>query len=52
MWIAKAIAKVAIGAIIRSEADNALRDITDGINELFEDLEVTKESDEEDDTDQ
>ena len=52
MWIAKAIAKVAIGAIIRSEADNALRDIMDGINELFEDLEVTKESDEEDDTDQ
>jgi hypothetical protein len=52
MWIAKAIAKVAIGAIIRSEADSALQDITNGINELFEDLEVTKETDDEEDANQ
>jgi len=52
MLIAQAIAKIAVGAIIRSEADAALRDITEGINELFEDLEVTKEAEEEDDTDQ
>jgi len=52
MWIAKAIAKVAIGAVIRSGADSALHDITSGINELFDDLEVTKETTEEDDADQ
>ena len=47
MWIATAIAKVAISAIIRSEADDALKDITDGIHELFDDVEVVKEEEEE-----
>jgi len=52
MWIAKAIGQVAIAAIIRSEADDALKNITDGINELFEDLEVRKELGKKDDPDQ
>lgn len=52
MWFAKTIAKIAVGAIIRNEADDALRNITDEIYELFDDLEVDKEEDEEEDIDQ
>lgn len=52
---AKALAKIALGALIRSQADVVdLKDIAANIGDLFSDLDVEKETadNEEDDADQ